>query len=333
MRPRVFFALVAAFALALIASFPAGAAAPVKRIVGIAYDGSGPGDAGYNDLARAGALQAQADFGVKLFEVSSGNRQTRLASLAKRSNLVVAVGFLYENSVENAATGYPKTNFALIDSERLGAANLLVATFAEREGSFLVGAAAALKSDELSFGFIGGVPIPVVFEFEEGYIAGVRHVEETADVVVAYVSTLEDFTGFNDPEGAYAIAMGMYESGIDVIFHAAGNSGIGLFEAARDYSVANSTHVWAIGADVDQYAQVGEDLKPFILTSMLKRVDVATYDIIQSQVEGTFLGGEKVWDLRAGGVGYATSGGFLAEHLGDLAAIEAGIKNGTILVP
>jgi basic membrane protein A len=338
MRPRVFLALLGAFMLALMASLPAGAAAPVR--VGIAYDGSGPGDNSFNDLARAGALEAKAEYSLKLFEAAptlrSGrelNRQSLLTSLAKRSSLVVAVGFLYEEAVGTVAGSNPRSNFALIDSEGAGGDNLLVATFAESEGSFLVGAAAAMKSDKFSFGFIGGVDIPVIDEFEEGYIAGVKYVENAAQVDVAYVSTWPDFGGFNDPEGAYAIAMGMYESGIDVIFHAAGNSGIGLFQAARDYSAASSTHVWAIGVDVDQYNQVGEDLKPFILTSMLKRVDVATYDIIRSQVEGTFTGGQQVWDLEANGVGYATSGGFLNHYVSALTAIEDGIKLGTIDVP
>lgn len=337
MRPRVILALVGAVVLALLASFPAGAAAPVR--VGIAYDGSGPGDAGYNDLARAGALQAQAEYGVKLFEAAptlpSGkeiSRQSLLTSLAKRSNLVVAVGFLYEEAVGVVASRNPRTNVALIDSERPGGGNLLVATFAESEGSFLVGAAAAMQSDKLMFGFIGGVPIPVVLEFEEGYVAGLEYVDEQAGVYEDYVSMPPDFSGFNDPGGAYEIAMEMYASGIDVIFHAAGNSGIGLFEAARDFSTPDHK-VWAIGVDVDQYAQVGDDLKPFILTSMLKRVDVATYDIIRSQVEGTFTGGQRVWDLKANGVGYATSGGFLNNYVNALTDIEEKIKSGDIQVP
>jgi basic membrane protein A len=331
------FLRVVAFVATLALLLPAAALAkaPPKITVGLAYQ---TGATVWDAMARLGALQAQADFGVKLAEARGAHKNptTVLKGLATRSDLVVAVGFTYEQAADLAADKHPGTNFAVLDSvfETTPQDNLMYTTFAANEGSFLVGAAAALKSTTGGIGFIGGVRGAwVLDEFEAGFAAGVAYQDAGASLTVEYLTDAPDYSGFSTPALAYAAAMTMYANGIDVIYHAAGNSGIGLFEAARDYSVANTTHVWAIGVDYDQYLDAPADLQPYILTSMIKRVDVATYDVIASQVDGSFAGGNQRWDLSRNGVDYATSGGFVDDILPALEDIRDGIIGGLISVP
>lgn len=332
-------ALVATIPLIVPAGGSAGAAPPTK--VGVAYDAAGLGDQGFNDMAQSGALQAEDDFKIKVFEKElvkpSGvvsDPEVVLTKLAQRSDLVVAVGFTYQEAADLAAAADPDTNFAVLDSVPVvPQSNLLGTTVAANEGSFLVGAAAAMESSTGQIGFIGGVDIPVVLEFEAGFSAGVDYADPAASVSVEYISLVPDFSGFNDPARAYEIAMAMYETGIDVIYHAAGASGVGLFQAARDYSEAHANHVWAIGVDSDQYLQVPDDLKPYVLTSMIKRIDVVAHDVIASQAQGTFTGGHEHWDLSRNGVDYATSGGFIDLLVPALENIRQDIIDGVITVP
>jgi basic membrane protein A len=308
--------------------------------VGVAYDAAGLGDLGYNDMARQGALQAVADYPIRLIEkqlATSGRLSDPavvLTRLAKHADLVVAVGYTYQAAADALAATYPDTNFVVLDGVP-GVdpipSNLLGTTVAQNEGSFLVGAAAANESLTGEIGFIGAVEIPVISDFQVSFEAGVAY-HTSATVTAEYVSP--DFSGFNDPARAYQMATAMYTGGIDVIYAAAGGSGIGVFEAARDYSLENDTHVWAIGVDLDQYLQVGDDLKPYILTSMVKRIDVMAYDVIASQATGTFAGGTvEDWDLSRNGVDYATSGDFIADFVQMLEGYKQLIIDGTIIVP
>ena len=212
------------------------------------------------------------------------------------------------------------------------ASNITSLLFAEEQGSYLVGAAAALKSTTGHLGFIGGVEIDLIKKFEAGFVAGAQKINPDIKVDVKYISQPPDFTGFNDPAKAKEIATGLYEGGADVVYHAAGGSGTGLFEAARDYSAANS-HVWAIGVDSDQYLSAAADLQPFILTSALKHVEVAVYAAIKDFTAGTLKGGIRVFDLKVDGVGYTTSGGFIDDIKSQLDDLKAQIIAGTIVVP
>jgi len=151
------------------------------------------------------------------------------------------------------------------------------------------------------------------------------------EVLVSYISQPPDFSGFNDPARGKEIAAGMYEAGADVVYSAAGGSGLGAFEAARE--AGEPGEVWAIGVDSDQYELVGDDLKPYILTSMLKKVDVAVFETIGSLIDGTFAGGVVVFDVSTGGVGYSTSGGFVDDIAAELDAYAAAIAAGEIEVP
>ena len=296
--------------------------------VGVAYDSAETSTA-WNELAAVGIARAASDYKLTVFEGSSvEGRKAVLTKLARRKlDLVLAVGFMYADAVVTAAAAYPQTNFVIIDAlPAVSAPNLQDILFATNEGSFLVGAAAALKSTSLQIGFLGGFAAPMIEEFRSGFAAGIAHVAPTATVQTEYVGS------FGDPDSAYQIALAMYASGIDVIFPPAGASTIGVTWAARDFS-ATHQKVWMIGVDYDFYQQVDDSLKPFVLTSMVKQVDVAAYETIKEQATGTFVGGVKRLDLSDEGVNYTTSGGFVDDIVPILEQLRAAIVVGDIIMP
>lgn len=305
--------------------------------VGLVYDIGGRGDQSFNDSAAAGLDRAVADLGIQAAEASANddgsNREELLNLQAETNELVFGVGFLFAEPMTNAATANPDVNFAIVDDASVDLPNVAGLVFAEEQGSFLVGAAAALKSTSGTVGFIGGVNIELIQRFEAGFIAGARAVNPDIEILSQYVTEPPNFDGFNDPASGRVIAQSMFESGADVIYHAAGGTGGGLFQAAKDYSEANDTKVWAIGVDSDQYLTAGTDVQEYILTSMLKRVDVAVYDTIEAQVNGEFAAGVNVFDLSGDGVGYSTSGGFVDDIVDQLEDYKQQIIDGDIVVP
>lgn len=311
--------------------------AMVAPHIGLVYDIGGRGDQSFNDSAAAGLDKATADLGIDSAEASANadgsDREELLNLLATSgSELVFGIGFLFADPMAAAAAASPDVNFAIVDSV-VDAPNVAGLVFAEEQGSFLVGAAAALKSTNGHIGFIGGVSIDLIKKFEAGYIAGAKAVNPDIIIDSQYVTEPPDFAGFNDPAAGKVIAQSMYEDGADVVYHAAGGTGAGLFQAAKEYSEANGTKVWAIGVDSDQYNTAGADVQEYILTSMLKRVDVAVYNTIKAQVEGTFTAGVNVFDLSVDGVGYSTTGGFVDDIAAQLEEFKAQIISGEIVVP
>jgi basic membrane protein A len=315
------------------------AAMPGEGItIGMAYDIGGRGDKSFNDSAAAGLDQAVTDFGVSTQELepTSGgeNREENLRTLAEAGTpLVFAIGFAFADGVGSTAPDFPGIDFAIVDDSSVVEPNVASLTFAEEQGSFLVGAAAALKSTTGKIGFVGGVEVDLIKKFEAGYEAGAKAVNPDIEIQVSYLTQPPDFSGFGDPAKGKEAALAMYQQGADVVYHAAGGSGSGVFEAAKDYSESNDTHVWAIGVDSDQYLTAGAELQPYILTSMLKRVDVAVYSTIKDFVEGNFTAGNHVFDLKVDGVGYATSGGFIDDIVPQLEDYKAKIISGDIVVP
>ncbi|MCP4225180.1 MAG: BMP family ABC transporter substrate-binding protein, partial [Actinomycetia bacterium] len=275
--------------------------------IGLVYDIGGRGDQSFNDSAAAGLDKAVADLGIAPSEASANedgsNREERLNLQAEGNELVFGVGFLFAEPMTNAATANPDINFAIIDDSSIDLPNVAGVVFAEHEGSFLVGAAAALKSESGKVGFIGGVNIELIQKFEAGFVAGATAVNPDIEIVSQYLTEPPDFAGFTDPAAGKVVGQSMFEGGADVVYHAAGGSGAGLFTAAKEYSEANDTKVWAIGVDSDQYLSAGEEVQEYILTSMLKRVDVAVANTIQAQVDGEFAAGAQVFDLSVDGVG------------------------------
>jgi basic membrane protein A len=307
--------------------------------VGLVYDIGGRGDKSFNDSAAAGLDRAEKELGIPApqeLEPDTGgeNRQELLQNLAEAGNdLIFGVGFLFAESMKTVAEANPETNFAIIDDSSITLDNVASLTFAEEEGSFLVGAAAALTSKTGKIGFIGGVETELIQKFEAGYVAGAKHVKPDIQIDVKYITQPPDFAGFNAPERAKEIAKSQYEAGADVVYHAAGGSGLGLFQAAQEAS-AGGTKVWAIGVDSDQHENVGDPaLADFILTSMLKKVDVAVFDTISKAAEGNFTAGNTVYDLASGGVDYSTSGGFLDSIKSQLDDLKQQIIDGDIEVP
>ncbi|SFO20970.1 nucleoside-binding protein [Geodermatophilus obscurus] len=307
--------------------------------IGLAFDTGGRGDRSFNDSAVAGLEAAVEEHGGEYQDLSpnadGSNRADLLTQLADEGyNPVIAVGFAYGEVIGDVVEQYPDTTFAIIDSSavELGADNLTGLLFAEEQGSFLAGVAAALKSETGSIGFVGGVETPLIQKFQAGYEAGAQAVRPDITVNSQYISPAGDFSGFNDPARAQIIAQGMYDGGADIVYQAAGGSGLGVFQAA---AAAAGGGARAIGVDSDQYNTVDDPaLQAVILTSMLKRVDNAVSAFIDSFVDGSVEGGaDIVYDLEADGVGLSTSGGFIDDIQDQIDDYRQQIIDGEVEVP
>jgi basic membrane protein A len=309
--------------------------APTSTIkVGMAYDVGGRGDKSFNDAAAAGLDKAKSEFGVQTQELEATNGETdaqkeeRLRTLADGGfNPIIAVGFAYSGPVGKVAKEYPDVNFAIIDDAANDLPNLANLTFAEEQGSFLVGVIAAQASKTGSVGFIGGVNVPLLQKFQAGFDAGAKAQNPSIKLQDKYLTEPPDFGGFNDPAKGKTSAKGMYDKGADVVFAAAGGSGTGVFEAAK------AAGALAIGVDSDQYLTAAADVKDVILTSMIKKVDVAVYEFIKSAVDGSTFTGNKVFDLAAGGVGYSTSNPAVEPYTAKADEFAQKIISGEIKVP
>ncbi|MCE7005907.1 BMP family ABC transporter substrate-binding protein [Kibdelosporangium philippinense] len=303
--------------------------------VGLAYDIGGRGDASFNDSAAAGLDKAKTDMGLKETKelTAAPNepedaKQSRLRQLAQEGfNPIIAVGFAYAKSVQAVAAQFPNTKFAVVDDDTVTLPNVTGLVFAEEQGSFLVGVAAVYKSKSCRVGFVGGVNVPLIQKFQAGFEQGVKAASNDANVAAEYITPAGDFTGFQDPAKGNVVANGEISRGADVIYQAAGASGKGVFEAAK------SKNVLAIGVDSDQYNQkTVENSRDVIITSMLKRVDVAVYDYVRAVAGNTLSTLPKRFDLKADGVGYATSGGKIDDIKAILDAYKQQIIDGKITV-
>lgn len=301
--------------------------------VGMAFDVGGRGDQSFNDSAAKGLDKAACELGfeVKDAEAQDGEpesaREERLQQLVDAGyNPVVAVGFAYSAAVGKISKANPDVNFAIVDDAVEGD-NIANLVFAEEQGSFLVGAAAALKSETGNIGFVGGVETELIKKFEAGYEAGAKAVNPKIKVQSVYLTTPPDFSGFADPAKGNTAATGMFEKGADVVYHAAGGSGGGVFQAATD------AKKWAIGVDSDQAKTADKAVSGSILTSMVKNIDVAVYDFLKSVDEGSAKTGLQVYDLKVDGVGYSTTGGHIDDITQKLDEYKQQIIDGEITVP
>ena len=302
--------------------------------VGLAFDIGGRGDKSFGASAGRGMDQAIEELGVTASEAVAvaaepeSAKEERLRLLAQNGhNPVIAVGFAYGPSLAKVAPEFPDVNFAIIDDSSATGDNIANLTFAEHEGSFLVGAAAALKSKTGNVGYIGGVQVPLLEKFQAGYEAGAKAVNPDIEVQSRYLTQPPDFSGFADPSKATTTADGMYQNGADVIYTAAGGSGSGTFKSAK----ANDK--LAIGVDSDQALTADEGVRDVIITSMIKKVDVAVFDFLKSVSEGAFTAGPSVYDLERDGVDYSTTGGQVDDIAAKLDEFKEQIIAGTITVP
>jgi len=305
--------------------------------VGLAYDIGGRGDGSFNDAAAAGLEKTIAELGVvkentkelaAAVNESEDAAATRLRQLvAEGYNPIVAVGFKYATALGTVAAESPDVRFAIVDDSTVEAPNVTPLIFAEEQGSFLVGAAAALKTQACSVGFIGGVEQPLIQKFQAGFEQGAKAVAPEIQIDSTYLSPAGDFSGFNDAAKGQVVATGQFDGGADVVYHAAGASGQGVFQAAKAAGKS------AIGVDSDQYnVPAYADVKDVILTSMLKRVDVAVFDYVNAVAAGDTSTLPEIFDLSVDGVGYAVSGGKVDDIATDLDAYKAAIISGQITV-
>ncbi|APU17501.1 MULTISPECIES: BMP family lipoprotein [Actinoalloteichus] len=306
--------------------------------VGLAYDIGGRGDASFNDAAAAGLDRAVDELGISpdnIRELTAGAnesedaKQTRLRQLADDGfNPIIGVGFAYAESFNVVAAEFPDVDFALVDAPA-DPENVTALLFAEHEGSFLAGVAAAYESENCHIGFVGGVENPLIQKFEAGYLAGAQAAAPDITIENTYLTSGSDITGFQDAARGNEAALGQIEAGADVVYHASGASGQGVFEAAFAQDVK------AIGVDSDQYNQeiVGE-AHEVIVTSMLKRVDVAVFDFLAAVAQDDLSVMPENFNLSVDGVGYSTSGDLLAaDTIEALEGYRSEIISGAIEVP
>ncbi len=333
--------VLALVVLAVLATFlPARAAsekkqsgtAPPRARVGLVFDVGGRGDKSFNDAAYLGVSKAERELGVEasyLEPSSTEDREAALRLFAARSfDIVIGVGFIFSSDIDEVARAYPNVRFAGVDyapGPRGIPRNVAALAFREEEGSFLVGAVAGLMSKSGHVGFVGGMSGPLIRKFEVGYVAGVEAACPRCVIHAAYAGTTPD--AFRDPARGKALANAQIAAGSDVIYHASGSTGHGVFEAAGD------ARVLAIGVDADQY----DEMKGTVITSMIKRGDVAVFNIVRDVVEGRFAGGMRVFGLLDDAVDYVHEGphgaGIPDDVKRKVEALRADVVSGRVVVP
>lgn len=339
-------ATIVTLALAACSNAPvaedASAGGPLR--VAVVFAIGGRNDDGFNAGAAAGAERAMRDGGVRVRFVDGvpdAEREATVDRIARDStDLVIGVGFLMSDALTRVAKRYPDVRFAALDyaipvdtmgRAILPPANLAGVVFREEEGAYLVGAAAGLATRTRVVGFVGGMSNPMIRRFEAGYDAGVRRVCPACRVVASYAGTTP--AAFGDPARGRALATAQYVAGADVVFHAAGATGDGVFAASREGATADGARRLVIGVDVDQHRQAPGRT----LTSMLKRMDVAVIDVVRRARAGTLQGGLRVYGLAEGGVGFVHDSSNTSLMDGGmrrrLEILRAGIAAGLIVVP
>ncbi len=294
--------------IALLFAHPQGIAGngkPDAARVGIVLDIGGLGDKSFNDGAWRGADSAIKTLGTNVSLIEPGEGADRESGLrlfaAEKMDLVMGVGFAFSDDLTRLAKEYPNNSFAGIDfalaTDPAGNTiapppNLAALKFREEEGSFLVGALAALVGGSKKIGFVGGMEIPLIYKFEAGFRAGVKAVCSDCTVIAQYAGVTPE--AFKNPGKGKELALSQYQQGVNVIYHVSGGTGQGVFEAAR------VTGKKAIGVDVDQWGEA----PGHVLTSMVKHVDNATYNAISQVSNHTFKGGVYSLGLKEEGVGY-----------------------------
>ena len=312
--------------------------------VGMVYAAGGLGDGSFNDQAQQGIQQAASELNVEYNQAQPddpsqfGNFQQQFASSTDPNyDLVSCIGFLQADSLTETASNYPDQDFQIIDSV-VESDNVASYVFREHEGSYLTGVLAAMLTtqsfeagagatagDSTNVGFVGGVEGDVIGRFEAGYKAGVKDTQSDVDVQTSYVGS------FSDPSGGQEAALAMYNSGADIVYHAAGNTGTGVFRAAQEKGR------FAIGVDRDQ-SITKPGFADVIIASMIKRVDTAVYDCVEAVTKDEFPGGEATTlGLEEDGVA-AVYGDQLGSEIPEdvktaVSDARDGIINGDIEVP
>ena len=282
--------------VAVAMSMLAGAAIAKDFTPAVVYDQAGKYDKSFNEAAFNGAERFKKEFKISYREgtiASEAQKEQLLRNLARKdADLVVSVGFSFTQAVETVAKEFPKVKFTIIDSVAKGP-NVQSIVFKEQEGSFLVGMAAAMASTSGKVGFIGGMDVPLIRAFGCGYVQGVKYVNKKDEVIQNMTGTTPQ--AFNDPARGTELAKSQFDRGVDVVFAAAGGTGLGVLQAAK------TAGKYSVGVDSNQ-----NHLYPgSVLTSMVKRVDNAVYDAFKSAKDGSWKPEVKVMGLKEGGVDWA----------------------------
>lgn len=334
-------ALLFVFDVALLFVGGDGAVAPEQTgavRVGLVFDVGGRGDKSFNDAAFRGLERARDELGAAVEYIEPGDGSDRESAIrifaSRRFPLVVTTGFIFTDDVDLVAREYPGIAFAAVDyALEVDAAgqpvppppNVAALRFREEEGAFLVGALAGLTTRTQAVGFVGGMEIPLIRRFEAGYRAGVHHVCAACRVLVGYAGVTS--SAFKDPGRGKELALTQYGNGADIVFHASGTTGLGVFEAAR------LTGNLAIGVDSDQY----HEAPGHVLTSMVKRVDTAVFHTVADVQAGRFRGGVRSFGLAEDGVAYVyddNNRALVPDNVrARVEAIRAAIVRGEIDVP
>jgi basic membrane protein A len=324
--------LFAALLFGLFALSTAMAADPTVRLL---TDATGIDDKSFNAAAWRGILDFYGDTWAKQskrgksYDVMTAQTQDMYIPNLKQAadekyDLIIVTGFTWADALAEVAPQYPNQKFMIVDVDWVSAPNVMQVTFSEHEGSYLVGVATALKAkaDKIAnpkFGFIGGIPGPVITKFEVGYVMGILSVIPNAKIVDYYAND------WGKPELAKAQAKNWFDSGVYAIFSAAGGTGNGTIAQAKEYR-AQGKNFWAIGVDSDQYADgIYSGTKSAVLTSMLKRVETASKTAITAVRDGKFKAQVLVLDTKSDGVGFATTNPELGKAISD--QVEAVRKN------
>lgn len=273
-----------------------------KLKVGLVFDVGGRGDKSFNDAAYRGLEMAKKELGIDFEYIEPGPGAEREAALRQFSIrddiiLILGIGFIFTDEITKIASEFPDKKYACVDYTispgKTIPPNLLALEFKEEEGCFLVGVIAGLTTKTNKIGFIGGMESPLIKKFEVSYTAGAKHVNPECEVFISYAGVTGD--AFKNPGKGKELAMNQYSKGADIIFHASGVTGLGVFEAAKELNKL------AIGVDSDQY----EEAPGNILTSMIKIVDIAVFETIKQVKDGTFKGGRaETFGLKSNGVDY-----------------------------
>lgn len=304
--------------------------------VGLVFDVGGRGDKSFNDGAYEGLVRARRELGAEVEYVEPADSDDRAAALrllaARGFDRVIGIGYIFSRDVDEVARDYPGVRFACVDyappEDGRVPPNVVGLRFREEEGSYLVGALAGLHSRAHAVGFVGGMDIPLIRRFERGYRAGVAATCPTCRFAAAYAGSTP--SAFKDPEKGAALATAQYASGVDVIFHASGSTGHGVFVAAQRLGR------WAIGVDADQH----DEMPGVVISSMLKRVDVAVFDVVRDAASGRFDrgdGGIRAFGLADGGIDYVHDGPHASHldpaHVARVEALRADVAAGRVRVP
>ncbi len=309
--------------------------------VAIVFATGGLGDKSFNDAAYEGAFRARTDFGwnftyAEPTQISEYEGFLRDFAEDGTYDLIISIGFDQAEALNDTAQDFPNQKFAIVDMV-VDQPNIASLVFDEHEGAALVGAIAGLTTESDMIGFVGGMSIPLINKFAAGYVWGADHVNDGINYTIAYTNDWVDTTAGQN------LADAMYTSGTDVIFAAAGRSGLGVFTSAKNNNGSSGfpNPLWVIGVDSPQMYLGCEDTNnpepPTVgLTSMLKRVDVAVYNTIESVVQGTFQAGIQVFNLANNGLGYEVNEELLtlpASVISTVEDLKDGIIDGTYTVP